>query len=378
MKISSSKFFQIGGAIRFSSWTSSPPYQPLLHPSDYVSGPPPTTPTSQTSIPYLSPTSNNDNLLLTPKSTPPPLTSPPPAPTQPSKLTSPLAINLDPIELLFSTLPTSPQAFLDSLEDLPPTTTNPPPPCPSFDTIERLANEPPPILPIDSSFPSPTPDMKPPIPPFPPQCSPNPPSNLPPLPPLGPNNPFAMLTHEMFCTHKARGKSKGNITRLHKIYQDLENQNSDLVTVGQFHWFWLPVPFANGTDETGLHRNHVRKLLRALPSKWCPKVTAIEESKDLSRLSLDELVSNLKVYEVVLEKDLESSKNKKEKYKSLALKSRQVLGDEDGSSSDSNDEEYAMAVRDFKKFFRRRGKFVRQPYDDKKNFRKAKEDKKED
>ncbi|GJU40980.1 retrovirus-related pol polyprotein from transposon TNT 1-94 [Tanacetum coccineum] len=46
--------------------------------------------------------------------------------------------------------------------------------------------------------------------------------------------------------------------------------------------------------------------------------------------------------------------------------------------SSSNDEEYAMAVRDFKKFFRRRGKFVRQPYDDKKNFRKVKEDKKED
>ncbi|GKE49630.1 hypothetical protein Tco_1480888, partial [Tanacetum coccineum] len=72
------------------------------------------------------------------------------------------------------------------------------------------------------------------------------------------------------------------------------------------------------------------------------------------------------------------SKNKKEKYKSLALKARQVLSEEDASSSDSNDEEYAMAVRDFKNFFRRRGKFVRQPYNDKKNFRKAKEDKKEE
>ncbi|GJX25119.1 retrovirus-related pol polyprotein from transposon TNT 1-94 [Tanacetum coccineum] len=131
-------------------------------------------------------------------------------------------------------------------------------------------------------------------------------------------------------------------------------------------------------DESFSSRNHVRKSIRALPSKWRPKVTTIEESKDLSKLSLDELVGNLKVYEVVLEKDLESAKNKKEKYKYLALKARQVLSDEDGSSSDSNDEEYAMAVRDFKKFFRRRGKFVRQPYDDKKNFRKAKEDKKED
>ncbi|GJR65772.1 zf-CCHC domain-containing protein, partial [Tanacetum coccineum] len=43
----------------------------------------------------------------------------------------------------------------------------------------------------------------------------------------------------------------------------------------------------------------------------------------------------------------------------------------------SDDEEYAMVVRDFKKFFRRRGRFVRQPHDDKKNFRKIKEDKKE-
>ncbi|GKE10034.1 zf-CCHC domain-containing protein, partial [Tanacetum coccineum] len=114
--------------------------------------------------------------------------------------------------------------------------------------------------------------------------------------------------------------------------------------------------------------NHVRKFFRALPSKWRPKVTAIEESKDLSKLSLDELVGNLKVYEVVLEKDLEIAKKKKEKYKSLALKARQVLSDDDASSSDSNGEEYAMAIRDFKKFFRRRGKFVRQPYEDKKNF----------
>ncbi|GKA42694.1 retrovirus-related pol polyprotein from transposon TNT 1-94 [Tanacetum coccineum] len=83
-------------------------------------------------------------------------------------------------------------------------------------------------------------------------------------------------------------------------------------------------------------------------------------------------------YEVILEKDLEIAKNKKEKYKSLALKAKQVLSDDDTSSSDSNDEEYAMAVRDFKKFFRRRGKFVRQPYDDKKNFQKIKEEKRED
>nr|GEY74524.1 zf-CCHC domain-containing protein/UBN2 domain-containing protein [Tanacetum cinerariifolium] len=127
-------------------------------------------------------------------------------------------------------------------------------------------------------------------------------------------------------------------------------------------------------DESFSSRNHVRKFLRALPTKWRPKMTAIEEFKNLLTLS-DKLIGNLKVYEVVLEKDLEVSKNKKEKYKSLALKARQVLSEDDASSSDSNDEEYAMAVRDFKKFFTRRGKFVQQPYDDKKNLLKAKEDK---
>ncbi|GJU55898.1 zf-CCHC domain-containing protein [Tanacetum coccineum] len=74
--------------------------------------------------------------------------------------------------------------------------------------------------------------------------------------------------------------------------------------------------------------------------------------------------------------DSEASKNKKEKYKSLALEAKKDSSDEETSSSDSEDEEYTMAVRDIKKFFKRRGKFVRQPHDDKKAFRKVKEDKK--
>ncbi|GKD18142.1 hypothetical protein Tco_1207300, partial [Tanacetum coccineum] len=46
-----------------------------------------------------------------------------------------------------------------------------------------------------------------------------------------------------------------------------------------------------------------RKFLRALHPKWRAKVTAIEESKDLSSLALDELIDKLKVHEVVMEKD---------------------------------------------------------------------------
>nr|GEU46107.1 copia protein [Tanacetum cinerariifolium] len=60
-------------------------------------------------------------------------------------------------------------------------------------------------------------------------------------------------------------------------------------------------------------------------------------------------------------------KGKKEQSRSLALKVKKVVSDEDSSSSDSKDEEYAMAVKEFKKFFKRKRRFVRQPRGDKKH-----------
>ncbi|GJR75560.1 hypothetical protein Tco_0087925 [Tanacetum coccineum] len=73
-------------------------------------------------------------------------------------------------------------------------------------------------------------------------------------------------------------------------------------------------------DEGYSSKNYVRKFLRALHPKWRAKVTAIEESKDLTSLSLDELIGNLKVYEMIIKKDSENSQKKKLKRKSLAFK----------------------------------------------------------
>nr|GEW53740.1 coiled-coil domain-containing protein 186-like [Tanacetum cinerariifolium] len=124
-------------------------------------------------------------------------------------------------------------------------------------------------------------------------------------------------------------------------------------------------------DEVFSSKNYVRKFLRALHPKWLAKVTAIEESKNLTTLPLDELIENLKVYEEVIKKDFETVKGKKEQRRSLALKVKKEVSDEDSSSSDNEDEDYAMVVKEFKKFFKRRGRFVRQPRGDIKTFQRS-------
>ncbi|GKB08025.1 zf-CCHC domain-containing protein [Tanacetum coccineum] len=77
---------------------------------------------------------------------------------------------------------------------------------------------------------------------------------------------------------------------------------------------------------------------------------------------------------MIIKKDYEIVKAKFER-KSIALKAKKESSDEECLTSGSKDEEYAMAVKDFKKFFKRRGRFVRQPQNDKKTFQRSRDDK---
>ncbi|GJV65415.1 putative reverse transcriptase domain-containing protein [Tanacetum coccineum] len=124
--------------------------------------------------------------------------------------------------------------------------------------------------------------------------------------------------------------------------------------------------------------SHTRQCLGSFSGLYSyneTKVTEIEESKDCHQYALDELIGNLKVHEVVMEKDFEYYRGKKEKVKSIALKAKKESIDDETLTSRSDDVEYAMAVRNFKKFFRRKGKFFRQPREEKKSFRQRDEKK---
>ncbi|GKF10141.1 zf-CCHC domain-containing protein, partial [Tanacetum coccineum] len=159
-----------------------------------------------------------------------------------------------------------------------------------------------------------------------------------------------------------------------EIWKTLLITHQDEYRVGAFARFNTIIASLKALDEGYFSKNYVRKFLRALHPKWRAKVTAIEESKDLTSLSLDELIGNLKVHEIIIKKDSEIVKEKVER-KYLALKAKKESSDEECSTFGSEDEEYAMAVRDFKKFFKRRGRFVRQPRNDKKTFQTSRDDK---
>ncbi|GJW97034.1 zf-CCHC domain-containing protein [Tanacetum coccineum] len=153
--------------------------------------------------------------------------------------------------------------------------------------------------------------------------------------------------------------------KFRKLYESIDSAFARFNTI---------ITSLKALDEDYSSKNYVRKFLRALHPKWREKVMEIEDSEDLTSLSLDELIRNLKVHEIIIKKDSEIVKAKRER-KSLALKDKKEYSDEECLTSESEDEEYAMAVRDFKKFFKRRGRFARQPRNDKKTFQRSRDDK---
>ncbi|GJS18119.1 hypothetical protein Tco_0412591 [Tanacetum coccineum] len=140
----------------------------------------------------------------------------------------------------------------------------------------------------------------------------------------------------LLITHQGNNQVKANkIDLLVQQYEQFMIPEEESID-NAFAKFNSIITSLKALDEGFSSKNCVRKFLRALLPKWRAKVTTIEESKNLKTLSLDELMGNLKVYEVI-KKDSETVKNKREQSRSIALKARKESSDRDSSTSDSED-----------------------------------------
>ncbi|KAA3473653.1 zf-CCHC domain-containing protein/UBN2 domain-containing protein [Gossypium australe] len=88
------------------------------------------------------------------------------------------------------------------------------------------------------------------------------------------------------------------------------------------------------------NKEMVKKMMNSLPTSWKPKVTAIEESKDINPLSLDELIINYNAKEV------------KEVPKKVGVAWKSTTCEKNEYSSNDDDEEMTMFAKIFKRFMK--------------------------
>ncbi|GAU50421.1 hypothetical protein TSUD_184430 [Trifolium subterraneum] len=99
----------------------------------------------------------------------------------------------------------------------------------------------------------------------------------------------------------------------------------------------------------------IRKILRCLPKTWRPIVTAITVAKDLTKVSLEDLIGSLKAHEFVLQED-------KPKRKMIALETQsgecsqkdETLCEDEESLQEDDEEELAFLSRRIQRLMTRR------------------------
>ena len=89
----------------------------------------------------------------------------------------------------------------------------------------------------------------------------------------------------------------------------------------------------------------VRKVLKFLLERFYTKIIVIEESKDIDKIPLTELIGNLQTYELGLTRIGKSGKSK-----SMALKAKS--SDTDESSNDEDSKMKSYITKQFMKFMK--------------------------
>ena len=173
---------------------------------------------------------------------------------------------------------------------------------------------------------------------------------------------FSAVTNEEFKKISSTKTTKEAWTILHTTYEGVkavkDSKLQRLITSFEeikmekdesFDEFYAKlkdiVNLAFNLGETIYESKIVRKVLRSLPERFHAKITTIEESKDINKIPLTELVGNLQNYELGLTRI-----SKMDKGKSMALKAKSNETDESSDDEDSKMKSYI--TRQFKKFMK--------------------------
>ncbi|GAU43812.1 hypothetical protein TSUD_248010 [Trifolium subterraneum] len=111
----------------------------------------------------------------------------------------------------------------------------------------------------------------------------------------------------------------------------------------------------NSLGKSYTTHERIRKILRCLPKTWRPIVTAITVAKDLTKVSLEDLIGSLKAHEYVLQED-------KPKRKMIALETQygecsqkdETLCEDEESLQEDDEKELAFLSRRIQRLMTRR------------------------
>ena len=82
---------------------------------------------------------------------------------------------------------------------------------------------------------------------------------------------------------------------------ELFKMESDKTIIGMFTYFTDIVNRLKYFGKTYTNSDLVKKVLRFLPKSWEPKVTTIQEAKDLNTYPLDQLIGLLMTHELTIQ-----------------------------------------------------------------------------
>ena len=160
------------------------------------------------------------------------------------------------------------------------------------------------------------------------------------------------IWHILKITHEGTNRVKeSKINLLVHTYELFRMKPSE--TIGDMYtWFTDVINSLKVLGKSFSNFELINKILRSLPKSWDPKVTTIQEAKNLNNFPFEELIESLRTYEMTCNTHEVLKNNLQKNRKDIILRTHK--DHLKGSSSDEDyDDDLVLLTRKFKKFIKR-------------------------